>query len=186
MHNVLVPIGCSGALAAVAFIVGLLASLLAQDVTWTERVTMAAMLAGMTFLAALLLAGRDTAKSSALMRSVRQHLLSCGDTSDDEFIASAPSDDQALLLETRKAVAGFFDVPVNRVRRDIHLINDLQVDKLEPAFQFAVVDSVIASQPVEPGSFTFSRRGLESIDDLTESIRKVLDGFDKAGDPSAS
>ncbi|NOX54420.1 MAG: hypothetical protein GXP27_08250 [Planctomycetes bacterium] len=94
-------------------------------------------------------------------------------------MSSRPTPDAALLLETRRAISRFFDVPAEKIARDVHLVNDLHVEKLEPSFQCYVVTLVIASQSVELKPFRFTMAGLESIDDLTEAIRKVLDGFDR-------
>lgn len=173
-----VLIGFSGAIALVAFVIGLAVSLLVRDARWTDRLTMALTPAIITFAAVLVLASHDSAKHTATMRSVRNWLLTGGDTSDVDFVSSRPTDDAALLLETRQAIARFFGVPTDRISRDVHLIHDLHVDKLEPSFQFYVVGSVIASQQIQARSFGFSMAGLETIDDLTDAIRKVLDGFD--------
>ena len=182
-------IGCSGALALVAFVIGFAVSLFVRDVTWTDRLMMAVMPAVITFFAALLLSSRDAVKHSGTVRSVRNALLAGDDTSDDEFVSSRPIDDATLLLETRKAISRFFDVPTDKICRDVRLIHDLHVDSLEPSFQFYVVNSVIASQQIEPQPFGFSMAGLETIDDLTDAIRHVLDGFngntDNHGKPEA-
>lgn len=175
-------IGCSGALALVFFVIGFAGSLFARDVSWSERLLIAAMTAGMAFFAALLLFIRDSGRHAKTMRSVRKGLLARGDTTDDDFVSSRPTDQAGLLLEKRKAIARFFDVPAEKVGRDVHLIRDLHVDKLEPAFQFFVVQAIIASQPVTPQPFGFSMADLETLDDFTTAIRKVLDGFAQSGE----
>ncbi|MBN2294364.1 MAG: hypothetical protein JXM70_18190 [Pirellulales bacterium] len=170
-------IGCSGAIAFIVFIIGFVVSLFVGEATWTERITVGAMPAAVVFIVVLLLFMRDSARQSASIRSTRNHLLACGDKSDDIFISSFSTDNALLLLETRKAIAQFFDVPTSKIARDVHLIDELHVDRLEPSFQFYVVNSVIASQPVEPKPFAFDMAGLESIDDLAYAIRKVIDGL---------
>lgn len=183
-------IGCSGVFALGIFVIGFAISLLfARDASWTDRLMMATLPAVITFVAVLLLSSRDSARHAATMRFVRNDLLVGADTSDDEFASLRPIDDAALLLETRKAISQFFGVPTGKLRRDVQLIDDLHVDKLEPSFQFYVVDSVIASQQIEPKPFEFSMSGLATIDDLTDAIRNVLDGFDRntdnRGEPEA-
>ncbi|MFN3149753.1 hypothetical protein [Bremerella sp.] len=113
------------------------------------------------------------------MRAVRHALLAGDDTSEFDFVSLRPFDDATLLLETRVAIARFFDVPTTRINRDVQLVDDLRVDKLEPFFQFSVVKSVIASQRIEPEPFGFSMAGIETIDDLTAAIRHVINGFDR-------
>ena len=168
-------VGCSAVIAFVAFIIVFVVSLFVGAATWTDSLIMGTLTASVVFIVVLLLFVRDFARHSATVRTVRRHLLACGDTSDENFIASRATNVAMLLLETRKAIARFFDVPTTKVGRDAHLIHDLRVDKLEPWFQFYVVDSVIASQPVEPKQFGFTMANLVSIDDLTHAIRKVLD-----------
>lgn len=175
-------IGCSGVLSLVAFAIGFAVSLFIRDATWTDRLMMAGMPAVITFVAALLLSNRDSAEHSRTVQSVRNAVLAGDDTSDDDFVSSRPSKDATLLLETRQALSRFFDVPTGKIGRHIRLIHDLQVDKLQPSFQFYVVDSVIASQRVELQPFGFSMAGLETIDDLTDAIRHVLDDFDRNTD----
>jgi hypothetical protein len=133
----------------------------------------------MTFLAAVLLASRDASNYRATMRSARRHLLASPGTSNDEFASRRPFAELPLLLKTRTAIATYFDVPVEQVDRDVALIDDLHVDKLEPSFQYGVVNSVIASTSDEPHRFWFSMKGLSTIDDLASAIQRVIDGFDE-------
>ena len=99
------------------------------------------------------------------MRKVRTCLLARNDLTDEQFVSSRPCDDAPLLLETRKAISPFFDVPTVKVGRDVGLIHDLHVDNLEPSFQLYVVDSLVASRTLAPRSFGFTMAGLVSIDD---------------------
>ena len=172
-------IGCSSAIAVVVFIICFAISLFVRDATWTDRLLMASTLSIITFVAALLLAMNDSAKRSTAMKSARKYILACSDMNDEDFVASLPFDDVALLLSTRKAISQFFNVPEVQISRNVHLIHDLHVDELEPSFQFFVVDFVIASQQTEPKSFGFSMAGLETIDDLAGAIRGVLNGLEQ-------
>lgn len=175
-------IGCSGAIALVFFVFGFAGSLFARDASWSERLFIAAMTAGTAFVAALLLFHRDSVQHGTTVLLVRESLLARRDTTDDDFLASRPTDQAQLLLETRKAIARFFDVPAEKVGRDVLLIRDLHVDKLEPAFQFLVVHAVIDSQKVTPQPFGFSMADLETLDDFATAIRKVLDRFTQSGE----
>ncbi|WP_417380250.1 hypothetical protein [Gimesia sp.] len=169
----------SGLLAVVPFVIGFVVSLFIPDVTWIERLGMAALPAGCTFFAAILLFSRDSARNSATMRDVRDDLLDCPDTTDEQFLSARPCEDTSLLLELREAIAKFFDVPVCKVARDVDLISDLCVDQLEPTFQFAVVRPSITSRQKEPQSFGFSTTNLHSIDELVQAIHEVLDRGDE-------
>jgi hypothetical protein len=172
-------IGCSGAIALVVLIIGFAVSMLVSDATWTERLIIAGTTSGIAFAAAFLLFTRDSCRYSATMRTVRRGLLAKTDTPDEHFVSLRPSVDAILLLEIRNAISRFFDVPAVKVARDLHLIHDLHVDKLDPSFQFYVVDSVVASRSVKSQPFWFAMTGIETIDDLSEAIRKVLDGLNR-------
>jgi hypothetical protein len=175
-------IGCSAALALVVFMIGFVVSLFVRDASWLDQLTLAGMPAIITFAAALFLFSRDSAKHAATMRSVRNSLLSHPDTNDDLFLSPRSFDNTGLLLQTRTAIARFFDVPPEKIARTVRLIDDLHVDKLEPSFQFFVVESVIARQNIEPKPFTFSMAGLDTIDRLAMAIQDVLDGFNQFPD----
>lgn len=167
-------IGCSSVFAVVVFVIGFAISLFVRDATWIDRLAIGLTPAFIVFVAVLLLVGRDSAKHSASVRSARKYLLSCGSMPENEFLASRPSDHVELLLATRQAISQFFGVPIGQIRRDVNLIHDLHVDLLEPAFQLSVVDSVIISRRIESKPFGFSMAGIETIDELTYAIQKVL------------
>lgn len=172
-------VGCSGAIALVAFVVGGAASMLVRNISWTERLIIATTPAAIAFVAALLLFSRDRARHSAILCSVRNRLLAEADVTDDGFVSLRPIRcHRGILLETRKAISRFFDVPAGKINRDVRLIRDLHVDKLGPAFHCFVVDSVMASKQIAPKPFRFSTDGHETIDDLAVAIQNVLEGFD--------
>jgi hypothetical protein len=172
-----VLIGCAGVVDLVVFVIVFVGFLFARGITWGERVALAAMSAAMVAVPVLLLGSRDIIRNYSTMQAVRSKLLSRNDVSNEDFLASRPCADAALLLETRDAISKFFDVPPVKVDRDLHLVRDLCVVRLDPAFQFCVVQAVIASQGVAPKPFTLSVAGLESIDDLSTAIQGVIHGF---------
>ncbi|MEQ8634127.1 hypothetical protein [Gimesia maris] len=165
----------SGLLAVVAFVIGFVASLFIPDVTWIGRLGVAAIPAGCTFLAAILLFTRDSARHSATIKKVRGNLLASWDSTDEQFLSARPAEDPSLLLELREAIAQFFDVPACKISRNVDLISDLHVDQLEPSFQFAVVRPAIISRQKEPQSFGFSTTSLHTLDELVKAIHEVLD-----------
>ncbi|QDU93625.1 hypothetical protein [Lignipirellula cremea] len=167
----------SGVLALVAFLIGFAGSWFAAGASWNERLTAGIMIGGFTFVAALLLGARDHFQRNAVLRKVRRNLLADAATSREEFVALRPFDDVALLLETRTAVAKFFDAPVEQIGRDVHLIRDLHVDQFEPMFTFLVVGSLVSARWSEEQRFGFSTDGLETLDDLTLAIRSALVGL---------
>jgi hypothetical protein len=168
--------GCSGAIALLAFVVGLAVSLFVVDAGWIDRLMVAAGVSMAAFIAAFVLSSDDAAQHAATVQAVRTRLLVAADSSEEQFLASRPYDDTQLLLETRKAIARFFDVPDTKIPRDVHLLDDLQVDRLDPSFWFHVVNSVVVAQHATPTPFTFNIAGLQSIDELARAIEKVLDG----------
>lgn len=165
----------SGIIAIVPFLIGFVVSLFIREVTWGDRLTIAAIPAFCTFIAALLLGSRDSARTISTIKQVHDDLLSCNDSSDEQFLSCQPYEDADLLLEIRHAISLFFDVPASKVSRDVDLIRDLQIDKLDLPFELSVVRSVVIPRLAEPKSFTFSRTNLTSIDDLANEIRNVLE-----------
>jgi len=167
----------SGILAIVPFLIGFVVSLFPfmGEVTWGERLTFAAIPAFCTFIAALLLGSRDSARTTSTIKQVHDDLLSCNDTSDEQFLACQPYEEADLLLEIRVAISLFFDVPASKVSRDVDLLRDLQIDKLDFPFQFTVVGPLITSRQDESKPFIFSMTNMTSIDELANEILKVLE-----------
>lgn len=164
----------SAKLAIVPFLIGFVISLFLTGVTWGERLTIAAIPAFCTFFASLLLGIRDLADHTFTMRQVRANLLARNDISDEQFVSCQLCQDAELLLQIRRAMSYLFDVPASKVSRDVDLICDLQIDKLDFLFQLTVVGPVIKSRQDESKPFVFSMTNVTSIDDLANEILKVL------------
>ncbi len=175
-------VACSSFLVLPAFVIAFVITLFNPDMTWIQRLAGAGCMAATVFVAAFMLGLRDHQNQRRASTKVRKQLLESPDTSDKAFIDQRPTDEPELMIRTRTAIANFFDVPATKINRDVNLVADLQVNNFEPGFQFAVVDSVIAQQPVERRMFGFSMAGLETIDDLVIAIRRVLDDFEKCSD----
>lgn len=173
-------IGCAGVIGAVAFLFGMIGSLFATEATFAERMMMALMVAGMAFIAALLLCLRDEAQDWATRRSVRRMLLDRQDVSDAEFVKHFRDTDPTLIAQTRRAVAEFFNVPVQKIHPTDTLRNDLKVDTLEPGFHSFVIFHVLGARNVEPQRFVFHTGDLADIGDLAREIQRVLDGFGRS------
>ncbi len=135
---------------------------------------MGVMVAGPVFLAVVLLAARDQMLHQASWNGGHAFLKRAVPCSDDEFLAAAPHDNSSLLLEIRRAVADYFAVSPEQVPRHVDLKKNLNVDDLEPGFQFQVVNSVVALQIEEPIHFPFSMREISTLDEIADAIEKVL------------
>jgi len=170
-------IGCAGALALVAFILGLPFSFFFTVDHWSHRFLIASMPAAFTFVATILLCMRDHSSYNESTALVRRSLLDRADTSDDEFVALISNSDAKLLLQTRDAIAEFFNVPTCKLLPDDDLRTVLLADKLEPSFQMYVVDSVIAKNTDNPQPFMFGLDGISTIIDLSAAIGDALKGF---------
>jgi len=170
--------------AAPIFVLGLIGSLFAREANVAERLMVAAMPAAMAFLAALMLSARDRARHMRTVRKVRAKLLARDAVSDDEFLRSFASNDPALLQQTRRAIAQFFDVPVEKIRATDTLDGDFNTGVLEPGFHFFVVHHVLNARKIEPRAFQF-RTGklINDIGGFVAEIQRVLDG--KAPDNDA-
>ena len=167
-------IGCSARLAFFAFCIGTAVSLFIRTIPWPERLMVPIMPAVCTFLAAYILFLRDDVRTGKAKRLVRTELLAKADTPDQVFVSTLSTEDTLLLLDIRIAIASFFDVPAIKVPRKVDLKNDLRVDDLQPAFQFAVVDSVLKPRMGRPNSIGFSMNGLKTIDELATAIQGVI------------
>lgn len=170
-----IAMGCAGALAAVAFLIGLVCSLFANGATFGERMTMATMPAGMTFVAALFLLVRDRWRFASTMRSVRRRLLARLDMSDAQFVEHFPTSEPSLVAQTRQAIAAFFNVPVQKIHSTDSLRKDLGFEALEPGFHSFVALHVLAARKVEPQPFLFHTGDLSDIGDLINEMQRVLD-----------
>ena len=171
-------IGCAGMIAAVAFIFGVIGSFFATQANLAERLMIALMPAALAFVAALLLFTRDHARHTSAMRAVRRMLVARSDVNDHDFFARFPDADSALIAQTRRAIAQFFDVPPQKLRAADSLHNDLQCGTLEPAFHSFVVYHVLNARNVEPQPFALNTADLDDIGGLAQEIQRVLDGLD--------
>lgn len=169
-------IGCAGVLASIAFVLGLPFSFFFTVDHWSHRILIACLPAAFTFLAAIALCLRDHFAHSRNMAVVRRFLLRRADTPDKEFAVTNPN--PKILIETRDAIAKYFDVPAAKLQPNDDLRNDLRADKFEPSFQMYVVDSVIANTTDNPQPFMFGLDGITTIVDLSAAIENVLGGFE--------
>jgi len=168
--------GCAGMLALVAFILASIVSLF-TSATLGGRLTLAIMSGTMTFLAALLLLARDRWRFTSTIRSVRRTLLARQDVSEAEYLKHFPASDPSLVVQTRQAVAAFFNVPVQKIHSKDNLRKDLGFESLEPGFHSFVAFHVLAARKVQTQSFLFNTGGLVDIGDLANEIQRLLDGF---------
>jgi hypothetical protein len=175
-------IGCAGIIAGVAFILGLGGSLFATEATFFERLMMASMTAAMAFVAAMLLFSRDHLRHRRAVRQIREMLLSRGDVNDSDFTSHFPDVDPSLIVETRQAVANFFDVRAEKIHPLDDLRKDLRFDTLEPSFHSSVVFHICAVRKIVLRSFSFDTRALVTIGDLANEVQRVLNSFASDGE----
>ncbi|WP_146504630.1 hypothetical protein [Rubinisphaera italica] len=127
----------------------------------------------MVFLANFLLMLRDYSQFKKYNTRVGDMLRSLDDQSDEHFLAAHPTENSDLLLKIRQAISDFFEVPSTKIHRDAHLIDDLNVHKLQPSFQFSVVNTVISSQPDKQNSFFFCMDDINTIDEFAQAIANI-------------
>jgi hypothetical protein len=176
-------IGCAAIVAAVAFVPGLISSLLAAGVPLPGRVMIALMPAGLAFVVALLLLSRDYLRRKRTFRRVRVRLMARDNIGDDEFLRRFPNSDLTLVQQTRAAIARFFGVPVEKIRATDRLRDDFEFTVLEPWLLFFVLDHVVNARNVQrkPSTrFTFRTGKTDDFGDFVAEIQRVLDGL---GDP---
>ena len=125
-------IGCAAMIGIVAFVIGLIAAVIANDPTFPHPLIVGAMTGGMTFVAALILVARDRGRHTSTIRNVRQVLLARQDINDGDYLAHFPDANSTLVAQTRQAVSDFFDVPVQKIHPTDSLRDDLQFDIQPP------------------------------------------------------
>jgi hypothetical protein len=152
-------IGCAATIAAVAFVIGCIGSFFALEATLGERLMIASMTAGMTFLAAFVLFLRDRVSKVLSRRSVRRKILVRAEISESEFVHEAilSGVDEALMVQTRGAIARFFDVPMSKIYPMDNLSKVFAFDNLEPEFHNYVVFQILAERGLEDQSFWFNK-----------------------------
>jgi hypothetical protein len=166
-------------IAAVAFVFGLIGSLFMTEANVYARLLTALAVAATAFIAALFLAGLDYVQHTGAVRRVRAKLLARGDSSDEEFVALFPQHEPTLVQQTRRAIAQFFDVPVEKIRATDSLNGDLEYSTLEPGFHTFVVYHVLEARKVNPQPFSF-KATLNDIGELIAEIQRVLDDMSSA------
>jgi hypothetical protein len=170
-------IGCAAMIAAVAFVIGLIGALVANDANFGPLM-MASMAATMAFVAALLLFSRDRARHRLAIRNVRELLLSRRDVSDTDFEAHFPHRDSSLVIQCRHAVSQFFDVPAEKIFPTDDLNTDLRFNVIKPGVHWYVVSFVLHARNIPPRRFSIRTSGLNSFDNLVQEIQGILDDKD--------
>ena len=165
--------GCAAILATVAFLFGLPFSLFFTVDHWSERFLIALMPAAMTFIAAFGLMLRDRSDFVFSKNEIQQKLLK-RITEPEKTLIEPLSFEEQILVETRCAIAKYFEVPPNRIRALDNLHQDLTFDKLAPSLQMFVVDSVLFNHVDCPESFWFGLDGLETVADLSKAIGEIV------------
>lgn len=160
------------------FITSFVSALLSRETSQTSPLVNAAAVAITTLISALLLTVYDDAKHKATIRTVRRRLLAAEALAEEQLQGVPPHQGSAILLETRRKISRFYRVPIEKVSDSLRLVEDLSVDKLSPAFQYAVVDGVLASQEIVARHFHFSLRGLETVRDLADAIQRIVDDIE--------
>lgn len=167
----------AGILASVVFLISLPFSFFADVNHWSGRLLVASLPAAMTFVATILLCLRDHSEFKRHMIDVQHLLMERSDTSEDDFINSSPEQQRLTLLQTRVAIAEYFDVLPSKILATDDLRTVLRADKLEPSFQFFVIDSVIAKNTDKREVLCFGLEGLLTVADLSKAIEEILQGI---------
>lgn len=168
-------IGLSLIVAAIAFVLGGIGSFFAHDATLWQRLGIAALPAGIAFVATLVLGWRDYRRINRNLRTIRRKLLARANVSDADFTAHFPQDDPRLLLWTRKAIARFFEVPKAKIHPTDRLAEDFHMRQLDPTFQFCVVQDILQRARVTPQPFYLDTTQLNDIGELSRQIQTVID-----------
>lgn len=160
------------AISLCVFTVAIAGALLLTEFTFQECAGVSAMAASMAFVAASLLIFRDHRRRLTAKQRVRRLLLRW-----EDFTEQAPerhSIESSLLVQTRKAVADFFDVPMNKIRPTDNF-ELLEAKAFEPHFHFFVIEHVLRQRHLDVGAFTIRLEETESVADFARKIHEILE-----------
>ena len=159
---------------AVGFFLGLIGALFVAEASGPERLMYAAMPAAMAFVAAMLLSLRDRIRYQAARRRVRRNLLHREDVSDAEFAAHFAGSDSAWLVQTRQAVARFFDVPAEKIYATDDLRKDLKIDTVEPMLHMFITGQLAKARNLPQRPVAFNTARLIDLGDLAAEVRRFI------------
>lgn len=176
-----IMIGCAAIVGGVGFVIGLVFAMLLNDPNVPHPLLAGAITGGIAFVAALLLSSRDSSRFKSARQRVRDRLLARADVGDDEFCGGFPSCDTTLLLQTRDAVAAFFEVPPTRIHARDQFETDFESKSLGPTLPMSAVHHVLARRGVKLGSFSLTD-DIGDLGDLAARIQGILDGLESQDD----
>ena len=142
--------------------------------------SLAMMIGGFTYVAALILFFGGHWRYEAVRRRVRRMLLRREDINDADFVAAFPDIDSTLLLQARQAVGEFFDVPSTKLHPTDTLRDDLQFKKLGfPAYCF-VLGRALAFHGVPSDDCGVCVDIIGDIGDLADVTIRLLEEYKEA------
>ncbi|MFO0958625.1 MAG: hypothetical protein U0800_14545 [Isosphaeraceae bacterium] len=161
-------LGCSGILAAIAFVVAFVVTLF-LPIDFGLRLGLAGMVAGIVFLAALLLCLGDHDRDEGRRGIVRRWLDSRAEIDSEAFLASVRPEDQDLALCLREGLARFFGASPMKIAIDDPL-SSYDFEGFMPVIYMRTLGPAIRSLGAECCG-KFPRQPLVTFRDLIQEVR---------------
>ena len=170
-------------IATIFFVVGLGCGILYQfflpDPTFGGQMLcigmFACMFAGFSFVGSLMLSLRDKWRLKAWQHRVRDTLLLRKDVSDDAFCIDFHDFDRRLVLNVRESLEAFFSVPGQKIHSTDNLDKDMQFARFEPWIYAVIGDRLLYEWRADPKTYRFPTRKVETLRDLMEEARTLLE-----------
>lgn len=170
-------IGCSATIFAAAFFLGSIGSLFVPGASFQERMAIAGMFAATVVVAVVMLCARDSIRYSIRnrmnIRAVRRMLLARDDLVDDPLLHALPEPESTSIVQTREAVAHFFDVPAQKVRLTDTLRGDLRSDLFEQDLQFFAMRHVLNARHVTCRGWRFPTVDSDDVRGLAGEMQRA-------------
>lgn len=142
------------------------------------RLIIATLPALITLIAVFLLSFRDLRQKQKEYSGIRGRLLERTDTPEEDYLASFPEgtslSDREILLEIRQLIADFFNVPANKIEKNLSFENDLKLQQLFLPLILGIFQRAYQARDLHPKSLRFELHELTTIGQVGEQLKASL------------
>jgi hypothetical protein len=165
-------------IASFPLLLGFLIAVSLPDTNLIGRLIVATLPALITLIAVLLLSFRDLRKKQKEYSGIRGRLLEQTDTNKEDYLASFPEwtspSDQEFLLEIRQYIAEFFNVPANKIEKDMSFSSGLKIQQLLVPLILSIFQRAYQARNIHPKSMSIKLNEVTTISQVGEQIKASL------------
>ncbi len=136
----------------------------------------------MILVAILVLSKMDATKQKAALGNGRAYLLRCDDLREDVYAKGVEAERIQLFQAIRRGIAGYFNVPVNKVHRDVALNRQLKLQDMHESFQHVFIPSVLNDLQIKTKPFGLFLARISTIDELATAFEQGIHQFEITGE----